>query len=64
MKYEEITIEDAKGKYKHLWMAFKLQFPIGKDHEFIRKMVEVGVSIEKGLVRDESLDPLVEELEE
>ncbi len=60
MKYDEITLEQAKDEYRYLWKAFKAQFS-NSDHETIRKMVEVGVAIEKGFVRDESTDPLVEE---
>lgn len=60
MNYDEITLEQAKNEYKYLWKAFKSEFP-NSNHEMIRKMVKVGVAIEKGFVRDESLDPLVEE---
>ena len=60
MKYDEITLEQAKNEYIHLWKAFKTEFS-NKDHETIRKMVKIGLAIEKGFVRDESLDPLVEE---
>lgn len=56
MKLEEVTLEDAKGKYKWIWRAFKAQFPQGKDHESIRKMVEVVVAIQKGHIRNEDLD--------
>lgn len=55
MNIEEITIEDAKNKYKFMWKAFKAQFP-NSDHESIRKMIEVVVGIQKKHIRDESLD--------
>ncbi len=60
MKYDEITLKQAKKEHIHLWKAFKTEFS-NSSHEKIRKMVKIGVAIEKGFVRDESLDPLVEE---
>lgn len=55
MNIEEITMSDAKGKYKFIWKAFKSQFPSAK-HEEIKKMISVVVAIQKGHVRDEELD--------
>jgi len=52
MEFDEVTIEEAKEEYRWLWLAFKLQFP-SSNHEMIRKMVEVGVAIIKGHVRDD-----------
>ena len=60
MKYDRIEMDEAKGKYGWLWKAFKANFPNSK-HEDIRKMVEVGIAITKGYVRNEELD---EELDE
>lgn len=57
MNIEEITIEDAKGKFKWIWVAFKAQFPNSNyNHEDIKKMIEVVLAIQSGHVRDESLE--------
>ncbi len=55
MKIETIKMEDAKGKYKHYWKAFKAQFPSAK-HEEVKMMIEVALAIQSGHIRDESLD--------
>ena len=55
MNIEEITLADAKGKYKWIWLAFKSQFPSAK-HEEVKMMIEVVIAIQKGFVRDEALD--------
>ena len=57
MKIEEITLADAKGKYKWIWVAFKSQFPNSRyTHEDIKTMIEVVLAIQSGHVRNEELD--------
>ena len=57
MNIEEITLADAKGKYKWMWKAFKAQFPNSRyTHNDIKSMIEVVLAIQKGIVRAETLD--------
>ena len=57
MNIEKITMKQAKNEYRWMWLAFKAQFPNSRyTHDDIKSMIEGVIAIQKGIMRDESLD--------